>query len=64
MPHSLYADCIVHSDLRCVYWPLFNSIKIIMEYKSVTSGATPGRKQWQAIGIEEELDVINWLEKD
>lgn len=34
-----------------------------MEYKSVTSGATPGRKQRQAISIEEELDVINWLEK-
>jgi len=35
-----------------------------MEYKFVSSGATPGRKQQQAIGIEEELDVINWLEKD
>jgi hypothetical protein len=31
-------------------------------YKTVSSGATPGRKQ--AVGIEEQLDVINWLERD
>jgi hypothetical protein len=35
-----------------------------MEYKSVSSGATPGRKQRHAISIEEELDIINWLKKD
>ena len=58
------ANCVVHSDLRRVYWSLFNSIEIITEYKSVSSGATPGRKQRQAIDIEEKLDVINWLEKD
>jgi len=64
MPQSLFAVCIVHSYLQCVHWPLFNTIKIVMEYKPVSSGATPGRKQRQAIGIEEQLDVTNWLEKD
>jgi hypothetical protein len=36
---------------------------MIKEYKSVSPSATPVRKQQQAVGTEEELGVINGLEK-